>query len=91
MFAGHKLVDLSPELVPGKEDRRLAIREYVFDLDSTYMHDIDMMSHLGAHIEAPSHYKKHLTDVSKLPLSRFIGQAVRLNVKSVGKARPILP
>ena len=85
------LVDLSPELVPGKEDRRLAIREYIFDLDNTYMHDIDMMSHIGAHIEAPSHYKKNLTDVSRLPLSSFIGEAVRLNVKNVGKARPILP
>jgi kynurenine formamidase len=91
MFKGHKIVDLSPELVPGKEDRRLAIREYIFELDKTYMHDIDMMSHIGAHIEAPSHYKKHLTDVSRLPLSSFIGEAVCLNVKSVGKAKPILP
>ena len=91
MFAGCKIVDLSPELVPGKEDRRLAIREYVHEADKTYMHEIDTMSHVGVHIEAPSHYKRHLTDVSALPLSAFIGDAVRLNVKSVGKGRPILP
>lgn len=91
MATGYRMIDLSPELRPGKEDRRLEIREYVFKLDNTYMHDIDMMSHIGAHIEAPSHYKKGLPDISKLPLWRFIGEAVRLNVKSVGKGKAILP
>jgi len=91
MSQGYKIVDLSPELIPGKEDRRLAIRRYVFKGDNTYMHDIDMMSHLGVHIEAPSHYKTHLPDVCKLPLSDFIGEAVSLNMKSVGKGGRILP
>jgi kynurenine formamidase len=91
MFKGFRIVDLSPELVPGKEDRRMAIREYVYKADNTYMHDIDMMSHVGVHIEAPSHYKKELTDVSRLPLKDFIGEALCLNVKSVGRGKLILP
>lgn len=91
MLEGYKIVDLSPELIPGKEDRRLEIRRFIYEYDKTYMHDIDMMSHLGVHVEAPSHYKTNLPDVSQMPLSDFIGEAICLNVKSVGKAQLILP
>jgi len=91
MFEGFKIIDLSPELIPGEEDRRLELREYLYDFDNTYMTDIDMMSHIGVHIEAPSHYEKGLKDVSQLPLEDFLGDAICLNVESVGKGQPVTP
>lgn len=91
MFEGYKIIDLSPELIPGVEERRLSIREYIHAQDNTYMTDIDTMSHVGVHVEAPSHYKKGLKDVSQLPLRSFLGNAICLNVKSVGKDQPITP
>ncbi|NOZ22075.1 MAG: hypothetical protein GXP25_13415 [Planctomycetes bacterium] len=91
MFEGYRMIDLSPELIPGEEDRRLEIRQYIFELDNTYMTDIDIMSHIGVHIEAPSHYKKGLKDVSQLPVEDFLGDAISLNVESVGKGQPITP
>lgn len=91
MFEGLKIIDLSPELIPGEEDRRLEVRTFLYEADNTYMTDIDMTSHLGVHIEAPSHYKTDLKDVSQLPLEDFLGDAICLNVKSVGKGQPITP
>ncbi len=80
----HKLIDLSPELVPGKESRRLEIRPFVYEGDGTIMHDVDMMSHVGVHIEAPSHYKEELADVAALPLESFIGEAIVLDYDAAG-------
>lgn len=69
-----EIVDLSPLLVPGKERRRLEIRSYVYDYDNTLMFDIDTMSHIGSHVEAPSHYNPSLLDVSMLPVTKFFGE-----------------
>jgi len=84
-----KIIDLSRRLVPGKESRRLEIRSYVYQADQTIMHDIDMMSHIGTHVEAPSHYKAGLPDVSQLALDRFIGEAICIDVSIEGKGNPI--
>jgi len=91
MFEGCKIIDLSPELVPGREDRRLETREYIFELDNTYMTDIDMMSHIGIHVEGPSHYKKGLKEIAELPVETFLGEAVCLDVETVGKGGSITP
>ena len=91
MFDDCKIIDLSPELVPGREDRRLETRQFIFEQDNTYMTDIDMMSHIGIHVEGPSHYKKNLKEIADVPIETFLGDAVRLDVKSVGRAGPVEP
>jgi len=71
MFEDYQIIDLSPELVPGQEDRRLAIRPFLAESDQLLMHDIDMMSHVGAHIEAPFHYKEdHCTESLEVELTQ---------------------
>ncbi len=87
----YRIVDLSGELMPGKEARRLEIREYVYEPDNTFMHDIDLMSHIGPHIEGPSHYKKGLKDVTQIPLEKFIGEAILLKMDAVEPGKPIIP
>ena len=52
LLEGYRLIDLSPELRPGKESRRLEIRPFIYEGDNTIMHDVDMMSHVGVHVEA---------------------------------------
>jgi len=84
MLEGYRLVDLSPELHPGKESRRLEIRPFIYEEDNTIMHDVDMMSHVGVHVEAPSHYKEQLADAASLPLETFIGEACVLDYDKAG-------
>lgn len=87
----YKLIDLSPKLFPGKEERRLQIRRFIFELDNTIMHDVDTMSHIGSHIEAPLHYKDGLKDVTELPLESFIGDGILLYFDFLDPGVPITP
>ena len=87
----YKLVDLSPKLIPGKEERRLEIRRFIFELDNTIMHDVDTMTHIGSHIEAPLHYKDGLKDVTELPLESFIGEGLMLYFDFLDPGSPITP
>lgn len=91
MFEDYEIIDLSPELVPGHEDRRLSIRPFLAPEDQLLMHDIDMMSHVGAHIEAPFHYKENLKGISELPLLKFFGDCLCIDVSGAGKAGAITP
>lgn len=75
-----RLVDLSVRLVPGQEQRRMEIRRGVIESDDTFMHEMDMMSHVGTHVEAPSHFYEGGKDVTELPLEGFVGRAVLLNL-----------
>jgi len=91
MFEDYAIVDLSPELVPGHEDRRLAIRPFLAESDQLLMHDIDMMSHVGAHIEAPFHYKEDLKGIAELTLSTFFGEGLCIDISGAGKAGAVTP
>jgi len=44
--------------------------------DNTIMHEINTVSHIGTHVEGPSHYLTELNDISQLPIEIFIGEAV---------------
>jgi len=76
-----KVVDLSPLLQPGHEKRRLIIRPFIYELDRTTMHEIDTMSHIGSHVEAPSHYMPSWEDVSSLDLGKFFGEGVCIDLR----------
>jgi arylformamidase len=44
------------------------------------MSDVDLMGHVGTHIEAPFHCLKEGADLSQIPLERLAGDAVILNL-----------
>jgi kynurenine formamidase len=76
-----KLVDLTRRLVPGHEDRRLEIRRQILAVDDTFMYEIDTMSHIGTHVECPSHfYESGAKGVADYPARRFSGRAVLLDL-----------
>jgi arylformamidase len=89
ILAGCRVVDLSTRLVPGQEERRLEIRRGVIESDDTFMHEIDTMSHIGTHVEAPSHFYEDGADVTDLPLDCFMGRTRLLRLTSLEANAPI--
>lgn len=88
-----RVVDLSLKLHPGREERRLEIRRFTY-IAGEYMHDIDTMSHIGTHVECPSHYVNARygidgADISKIPVETFLGEAVFVDLSSKSAYEPI--
>jgi len=95
----YRLVDLSETIVPGQvygplqDKRRCEIRPFTFHPGET-MHEIDMESHIGTHLEVPSHfmeprYGRPGKDVSQVPLESLIGEAVLINLSSAEPRKAI--
>jgi len=93
MLKKARIVDLSEKCVPGQYDRRLEIRKYTVYAGEV-MHDIDMMSHISTHVEAPSHYitpcfGKPAKDISELPLESFLGEAIFADLSGLSPKEPV--
>ena len=97
-----RLVDLSKKLHPGikqhdgtymhgTELRRLELKEFIFGGDDTYMGWVEIETHIGTHVEGPSHYLKEGKDVASLPLENFIGEAIVFDLTHKNANEPILP
>jgi len=80
MIGTHRVVDLSKKLYPGQEKRRLAVRRYLAVKTDDYHSEMDLMSHLGTHVESPYHYRDEWPDVLQLPVTNFMGRAVLLRL-----------
>ena len=91
MLKGKRIVDLSHDLWPGRE-------EYGLELDSRFVDEIypnykrradiwyvlqtvTLSSHVGTHIEFPRHFDEHGLDSAEFPLDRLIGAACRLDFR----------
>jgi arylformamidase len=74
----YRLVDVSLRVVPGEGDRRLALRRYTFDVDGSFGYEVDTVTHLGTHIEAPAHYYEDGQYVTDYPPELFMGPMVNL-------------
>ena len=86
-----RIVDLSHELIPDKEEYHLRLRtHFTDDLYPNYkrdenvwyiLQDIEMSSHCGTHIEFPYHHNRNGMDAARFPIERLIGDCVLLNFK----------
>ena len=86
---GYRVVDLTKKIIPGEMGRRCELRvNYKEDTDD-YFCEIDIMSHLGTHIEAPMHWNLDWKDVGDLPASHFMGRCVMLNITDIEEASKI--
>jgi kynurenine formamidase len=80
-----RIVELNKVLEPGKEGRRLEIRRFRI-YAGEFMHDIDTMSHIGTHAEAPSHFipalpeGKDAPDIADVPADVWMGEAIFINL-----------
>jgi arylformamidase len=98
----YRIVDLSEELRPGilrldgeyfhgDQLRRLQIREFRYAKDKTLMNFVETETHIGTHVEAPSHYIEDGRSVAELPLETFMGEAIVLGFNHKGGPKPIDP
>lgn len=100
----YRITDLSAELHPGilkvngeyvhgREARRFEIRQFIYAPDKALMHWVETETHIGTHVEVPSHYVENGKSASEMPLEGFMGQAVVLKFDFLkprnGKGAPI--
>lgn len=85
----YRIVDLSKWLYPEREMRRLAVRRYISEPMNDYHSEIDIMSHLGTHVEAPLHFNENWKDILGISIEKYMGRAVLLNLKDIEPCAPI--
>ena len=80
----YRTVQLSKVLDPTTERRRCVLHRKVVDVNGVldYHTDIDLTTHLGTHVEAPSHHGELTKDVTSLPADHFIGRGVLLKLST---------
>jgi arylformamidase len=94
-----RIVDLSHVLDPGNAGRKFTIEMIgaetvnpnVVRLENQWyiMHNVNMVSHIGTHIEAPYHLFKDRDDLAKLPLDLLIGETVILDLRDAPRKTAI--
>lgn len=84
-----KIVELSHQMEPGKEEYLLDISTHQIEelypqyhrrpQDWYILQTINLNAHVGTHIESPFHHRKDGHDISQIPLDKLIGSAVKLD------------
>ena len=91
MLRNKRIVDLSHELLPGKEEYHINLKthftdelypNYIRDENVWYiLQDVEMSSHCGTHIEFPYHHCRDGMDAAAFPIERLIGDCVLLDFR----------
>lgn len=76
------VLKVNGEYIRGDQLRRFNIEQFINAEDGTYMHFIEAESHIGTHVEGPSHLHPNLKPIADIPLERFIGEAIVLKFGS---------
>lgn len=102
----YRIIDLSAELRPGvkklngeylhgRELRRCELYQFIYAPDKMLMHWVETETHIGTHVEGPTHYRDDLKCLADLPIECFLGEAIALDCSSLkpksGKPQPITP
>lgn len=98
-FKGYKIIDLTSEIQPnvlkvngeymrGNQTRRFNIVQFINAEDGTYMHFIEAESHIGTHVEGPSHLRDGLKSIAELPIEKFMGEAIVLKFEANTPIKP---
>ena len=87
-----RIIDLTKLLDPETETRRCKLFRFNTGGPIPDFHThIDIMSHLGTHVECPYHHREEWPDVSSLPLTAFMGRGLYLNFKDLQPNTYITP
>jgi len=87
-----RVIDLSKQLDPATETRRCRLFRFNTGgaIPDFHTH-MDLMSHLGTHVESPYHHNDSWPDVQRLPLTSFMGRAVYVKICHLKPNSHILP
>ncbi len=78
---GYRVVDLTKTLDPKTETRRCHLLRYNTGGPIPDYHTaMDLMSHLGTHVECPYHHFDDGKSVGDLPLTTFMGRGIYVNI-----------
>jgi kynurenine formamidase len=80
----YRTVRLSRVIDPATEKRRCDLRRHVTEVQGVndYHTDVDLVTHLGTHVEAPFHHAGLTRDVAALPASHFAARGVLLKLQT---------
>jgi len=87
----YRIVDLTKKVIPDQTDRRCEIRIQKSERTNDYSCEMDLMSHLGTHLEAPYHFDLAWRDTASYPASAFMGRCVMLKITDIEPAGKITP
>lgn len=78
----YRTVQLSKIIDPQTERRRCVLRRKPVEVNGVidYHTEVDLITHLGTHVEAPYHHGALTKDVTDLPADHFIGRGVLLKL-----------
>ncbi len=87
-----RVIDLTRAIDPGTETRRCKLHRFNTGGPISDFHtNIDIMSHLGTHVECPYHHREEWPDVSSLPLTTFMGRALYVKFSGLAPNAYITP
>lgn len=80
----YRTVNLSKVIEPETESRRCQLRRHMTDVQGVkgYHTDLDIVTHLGTHVEAPYHHADLTTDITDLPADHYLGRGVLLRLET---------
>lgn len=80
----YRSVQLSKIIDPVTERRRCVLRRKPVNVNGVvdYHTEVDLITHLGTHVEAPYHHGTLTKDVTDLPADHFIGRGVLLKLNT---------
>ena len=87
----YRVIDLSKKVTPGEGDRRCEVRVNKSDRTLDYWCEMDLMSHLGTHLEAPYHYDLKWKDTASFPATAYMGRCVMMMIDDIAPAAKITP
>jgi arylformamidase len=78
----YRTVQLSKIIDPANETRRCVLDRQVVDVNGVkdYHTNVDLVTHLGTHVEAPSHHAGLTKDVTALPAEHYLGRGILLHL-----------
>lgn len=84
LLTGKRIIDLTHVMLPGQEQYGLEVSQRGERHGPTgdIMSDVAMWSHVGTHVEVPLHFYAGGKDTAALPLSVFMGPAIRLDFRN---------
>jgi arylformamidase len=87
-----RIIDLSKSIDPATETRRCKLLRFNTGgrIPDFHTH-MDLMSHLGTHVECPYHHHNDWPDVQGLPLTSFLGRAIYVIINHLQPNSHIMP
>ena len=78
----YRVVHLSKIIDPSVEKRRCNLKRHLVDVQGVmdYYTDVDIVTHLGTHVEAPYHHGDFTKDVTGIPFDQYMGRGVLLKL-----------